>query len=76
MNKHRYQVKQDPTETGADFVKRIQSLESLSFDKNIFKDREATEGKRKFMNNLKDMTRNEIKISEIVKSFPSAEEIF
>jgi hypothetical protein len=51
-------------------------LESLAFDKNIFKDRAATEGNKKFMKNLKDITRDEIKISEIVKSFPIAEEVF
>jgi hypothetical protein len=76
MNKNRYQVTQDPNETDADFIKRIESLEKLAFDKNIFKDRAATEGNKKFMKNLKDITRDEIKISEIVKSFPSPEEVF
>jgi hypothetical protein len=76
MNKNRYQVTQDPTETDVDFIKRIQSLESLAFDKNIFKDRAATEGNKKFMKNLKDITRDEVKISEIVKSFTSPEEVF
>jgi hypothetical protein len=28
MNKNRYQVTQDPTETDSDFIKRIKSLES------------------------------------------------
>jgi hypothetical protein len=76
MNKNRYQVTQDPTETDADFIARIQSLEKLAFDPNIFKDRAATEGNKKFMKNLKDITRDEVKISEIVKSFPSPEEVF
>jgi hypothetical protein len=76
MNKNRYQVTQDPTETDADFIKRIDSLEKMVFDKTIFKDRAATEGNKKFMKNLKDITRDEIKISEIVKSFPSPEEVF
>jgi hypothetical protein len=31
MNKNRYQVTQDPTETDADFIARIQSLEKLAF---------------------------------------------
>jgi hypothetical protein len=76
MNKNRYQVRQEPNETDADYIARIKSLESLAFDKNIFKDRAATEGNKKFMKNLKDITRDEIKISEIVKSFPIAEEVF
>jgi hypothetical protein len=76
MNKNRYQVTQDPTETDADFIARIQSLEKLAFDPNIFKDRAATEGNKKFMKNLKDITRDEVKISEIVKSFTSPEEVF
>jgi hypothetical protein len=36
MNKNRYQVTQDPNETDTDFIARIQSLEKLAFDKNIF----------------------------------------
>jgi len=51
-------------------------LESLAFDPTIFKDRAATEGNSKFMKNLKDITRDEVKISEIVKSFSSPEEVF
>jgi hypothetical protein len=51
MNKNRYQVTQDPTETDAAFIKRIDSLEKMPFDKNIFKDRAATEGNKKFMKN-------------------------
>jgi hypothetical protein len=34
------------------------------------------EGNKKFMKNLKDITRDEFKISEIVKSFTSPEEVF
>jgi putative cell wall-binding protein len=56
MNKNRYQVTQDPNETDTDFIKRIKSLETMTFDKNIFKDRAATEGNKKFMKNLKDIT--------------------
>ena len=76
MNKNRYQVTQDPTETDKDFINRIESLEKLAFDPSIFKDRAATEGSKKFMKNLKDITRDEVKISEIVKSFSSPEEVF
>ena len=76
MNKNRYQVTQDPTETDADFIKRIDSLEKLKFDPTIFKDRAAIEGNKKFMKNLKDITRDEIKISAIVNSFTSPEEVF
>ena len=53
MNKNRYQVTQDPNETDADFIKRIDSLEKMAFDKKKFKDRAATEGNQKFMKNLK-----------------------
>ena len=62
MNKNRYQVTQDPTETDTDFMTRIDSLEKFKFDPTIFKDRAATEGNRKFMKNLKDNIRiNKIK---------------
>ena len=76
MNKNRYQVTQDPNETDTDFIKRIDSLEKMAFDPTIFKDRAATEGNSKFMKNLKDITRDEVKISEIVKSFSLPEEVF
>jgi hypothetical protein len=49
MNKNRYQVTQDPTEIDTDFMARIQSLEKLAFDPNIFKDRAVTEDNQKFM---------------------------
>jgi hypothetical protein len=35
----------DSNKTDADCIRRIQSLQSLTFDKNIFKDRAATAGK-------------------------------
>jgi hypothetical protein len=35
MNKNRYQVTQDPTETDADFIKRIDSLEKMAFFEKI-----------------------------------------
>lgn len=76
MNKNRYQVTQDPNETDTDFIQRIDSLEKMAFDPTIFKDRAATEGNSKFMKNLKDITRDEVKISEIVKSFSLPEEVF
>ena len=53
MNKNRYQVTQDPTETDTDFIARVKSLEKLTFDPTIFKDRASTEGNKKFMKNLK-----------------------
>ena len=76
MNKNRYQITQDPTETDASYLKRIESLEKLEFDPTIFKDRARTEGNRKFMKNLKDITRDDSKISSIVNSFSSPEEVF
>ena len=76
MNKNRYQITQEPTETDASYLKRIESLEKLEFDPTIFKDRARTEGNRKFMKNLKDITRDDSKISSIVNSFSSPEEVF
>jgi hypothetical protein len=51
-------------------------MEALPFDSNIFKDKAALEGNRTFMKNLKEITRDETKISEIAKSFPKPEEVF
>ena len=51
-------------------------METLPYDPNIFKGKTEIEGNRKFMENLKQITRDEIKISDIAKSFPKPEDIF
>ena len=76
INRNRDSVQQDPNESDADFVTRIKSMESLPYDPNIFKGRAEIEGNRKFMENLKQITRDEIKIADIAKSFPKPEDIF
>ena len=76
INRNRDSVQQDPNESDADFLARIKSMESLPYDPNIFKGRAEIEGNRKFMENLKQITRDEIKIADIAKSFPKPEDIF
>ena len=75
LNRNRNSVKQDPNESDQDYITRIKSLESLTLDKDIFKDKMALEGSRKLMTNLRNVLRDEVKISEIVKSF-GPQEIF
>jgi hypothetical protein len=76
LNRNRASVKQDPNESEADFIKRIKSLETLAFDPNIYKQRAASEEISKLMENLKEINRDEVKISDIVKSFSKPEDIF
>jgi len=76
INRNRDSVQQDQNESDADFLTRIKSMESLPYDPNIFKGRAEIEGNRKFMENLKQITRDEIKIADIAKSFPKPEDIF
>ena len=75
LNRNRNSVKQDPNELDQDYINRIGSLESLTLDKDIFKDKMALEGSRKLMTNLRNVLRDEVKISEIVKSI-GPQEIF
>ena len=44
-NRGRYQVTQDPNETDEEYIKRIQSLELMSFDRTIFEERAATKNR-------------------------------
>ena len=51
-NRGRYQVKQQPNETDEEYIKRIQSLELMSFDRTIFEERAATKNILKFQNTI------------------------
>ena len=75
-NKGRYQIKQEPTETDAEYISRIKSLEALPFDTTIFKERAANQNILKFQNNLKELVRSETMIGEIVRRFTDPETIF
>ena len=75
LNRNRNSVKQDPNESDQDYITRIKSLETLPLDKDIFKDKVALEGSRKLMTYLRNVLRDEVKISEIVKSF-GPQEVF
>ena len=73
LNRNRNSVKQDPNESDRDYIARIKSLEALPLDKSIFKEKAELEGSRKLMTNLRNVLRDEAKISDIVKSFGSQE---
>ena len=73
LNRNRNSVKQDPNESDTDYIARIKSLEALPLDKSIFKEKAELEGSRKLMTNLRNVLRDEAKISDIVKSFGSQE---
>ena len=76
VNRNRNSVQQQPGEDDQDFIDRIASMEKLPFDPNIFKGKAEIEGNRTFMQNLKQITRDETKISDIAKSFPKPEDVF
>jgi hypothetical protein len=74
-NRDRYSVQQDPNEDDQDYINRIKQIETATYDPNIFKEKAANEGNLKLMSNLRNSLRDEVKITEIVKTF-DAEEVF
>jgi hypothetical protein len=69
LNRNRYSVSQEPNETDDEYLKRIRSLETNTYNPDIFKDKASNEENKKFMTNLRNVVRDEVKISDIVKSF-------
>jgi len=74
-NRDRYSVQQDPNEDDQDYINRIKQIETATYDPNIFKEKAANEGNLKLMSNLRNSLRDEVKITEIVKTF-DAQEVF
>jgi hypothetical protein len=74
-NRDRYSVQQDPNEDDQDYINRIKQIETATYDPNIFKEKAANEGNLKLMSNLRNSLRDEVKITEIVKTF-DVEEVF
>jgi hypothetical protein len=54
-NRQRYQVKQQPNATDQEYIKRIQSLESMPFDRTICEERASTKNILKLQKNLKEL---------------------
>ena len=69
LNRNRYSVSQEPNESDDAYLKRIQSLETNTYNPDIFKDKASNEENKKFMTNLRNVVRDEVRISDIVKSF-------
>jgi hypothetical protein len=74
-NRDRYSVQQDPTETDKDYLIRIKNLEKDVYNPDIFLEKAKNEGNLKLMSNLRESLRDEVKITEIVKTF-DAQEVF
>jgi len=74
-NRDRYSVQQDINESEKDYLDRIKQIESQPYDPNIFKEKAANEGNLKLKANLRNSLRDEVKITEIVKTF-KPEEVF
>jgi hypothetical protein len=75
-NRNRFSVMQDPNESDGNYLARIKQIEGTEYKPEIYKEKAVNEGNLKFMSNLRNSLRDEVKISEIVKSFPQAEEVF
>ena len=75
-NRNRLQVQQLPFETEDEYINRIKSLEALPFNDVLFKDKAALEESRKLQKNLKQVLRNDVKISEIIRNFPKPEDVY
>jgi hypothetical protein len=66
---------QDPNESDGDYLARIKQIEGTEYKPEIYKEKAANEGNLKLMSNLRNSLRDEVKISEIVKTF-LPEEVF
>ncbi len=62
FNHNRNSVKLDPNEGDQEYIDRIKSLEKLTLDKNIYKEKATLEGSRKLMTNLRNVLRDKAKI--------------
>jgi hypothetical protein len=69
LNRNRNSVSQEPNESDDEYLKRIRSLETLTYDPNIFQAKTSNEENKKFMTNLRNVVRDEVRISDIVKAF-------
>jgi hypothetical protein len=74
-NRNRYSVQQDVNEGDQGYIDRIKNLEKDKYNPDLFKEKAVNEGNLKFMTNLRKSLRDEVKISEIVKTF-NDEEVF
>jgi hypothetical protein len=74
-NRDRYSVQQDINESEEDYLNRIKQIEATPYDPNIFKEKATNEGNLKLKVNLRNSLRDEVKITEIVKTF-KPEEVF
>jgi hypothetical protein len=74
-NRDRFSVMQDPNESDQDYITRVKQIEGTEYKPEIYKEKAANEGNLKLMSNLRNSLRDEVKISEITKTF-SPEEVF
>jgi DNA repair exonuclease SbcCD ATPase subunit len=74
-NRDRYSVQQDINESEKDYLDRIKQIESQPYDPTIFKEKATNEGNLNLKDNLRNSLRDEVKITEIVKTF-TPEEVF
>jgi hypothetical protein len=74
LNRNRYSVSQEPNETDDEYLTRIKSLETNAYNPDIFKAKTSNEENKKFMTNLRNVVRDEVRISDIVKAFNGREE--
>ena len=74
-NRDRYSVQQDINESEEDYLNRIKQIESQPYDPTIFKEKAANEGNMKLKENLRKSLRDEVKITQIAKTF-TPEEVF
>jgi hypothetical protein len=73
LEKNLYSVKQEPHELEQDYIRRIKQLDSMKYDHKLFADKSSLENNKQLMKNLKEVISDDIKISEIVKSYGNDE---
>ena len=76
QNKNLYTVNQQPNESELDYVRRIKDLDTKIYDPALYQNRAAEENSKELMNNLKQVTNDDAKISEIIKIIADPKAIF
>lgn len=76
QNKNLYSVKQEPHESEIAYIQRIKQLDDTQYDPKLYKNRAADENSKELMQNLKQVTNDDAKISEIVRTINDPKAIF
>jgi len=71
LNTGRFDMTKDPNETTEAYLKRLEDSSKIQVNENVLKQEAEIENMKKLKLNLKDITRIDSRIENVVKSFPA-----